>query len=39
MTAGSLLVEMGAAGDTQQQALVAAGALARAIGELAKGSA
>ncbi len=39
MTAGSLLVEMGAAGDTQPEVLVAAGALARAIGELAKGSA
>lgn len=38
LSAGALLVEMGAAGDTRQEALVAAEALANAIIALAKGS-
>jgi len=38
LTTGSLLVEMGGAGDTQQEALVAAWALARAVAELAHGT-
>lgn len=38
LSAGALLVEMGAAGDTRQEALVAADALANAIIALAKGS-
>ena len=39
LTAGSLLVEVGAAGNTREEALIAAGALAEAILTLAKGSA
>lgn len=38
LTAGSLLVEVGAMGDTQQEALLAANALAHAILKLAGGS-
>ena len=38
MTAGSLLVEVGAAGDTHEEAMVAAKALAMAILRLAKGT-
>lgn len=38
LTTGSLLVEMGGAGDTQQEALVAARALAQAVAELAHGA-
>lgn len=38
LSPGSLLVEVGAAGDTQEQALLAANALARAVLLLAKGS-
>lgn len=37
-TAGSLLVEVGAAGNTHQEALIAAHALAQSILELAKGT-
>ena len=38
MTSGSLLVEVGASGDTHEQALIAANALATAILSLAKGT-
>ena len=38
MTAGSLLVEVGAAGDTHEEAMLAANALARAVLALAKGT-
>jgi stage II sporulation protein P len=38
MTPGSLLVEVGAAGDTHQEAMMAANALARAVLALAKGT-
>ena len=38
LTPGSLLIEVGAAGDTHEQALLAANALARGILALAKGS-
>lgn len=38
LTAGSLLIEVGAAGDTHAQAMLAANALARGILTLAKGS-
>lgn len=38
MTPGSLLVEVGASGDTHEQALIAANALANAILALAKGT-
>ncbi len=38
LTPGSLLVEVGAAGDTQQQALLAANALGRAILSIAQGN-
>ena len=38
LTAGSLLIEVGAAGDTHDQALLAANALARGILALAKGA-
>lgn len=38
LTPGSLLIEMGAAGDTHEQAMLAANALARGILTLAKGS-
>ena len=38
LTAGSLLIEVGAAGDTHDQALLAANALARGILALAKGT-
>ncbi|MBE6959723.1 MAG: hypothetical protein E7448_03245 [Ruminococcaceae bacterium] len=38
MTVGSLLVEVGAAGDTHEEAMLAANALARAVLSLAKGT-
>ena len=38
LTPGSLLIEMGAAGDTHEQAMLAANALARGILTLSKGS-
>lgn len=38
MTAGSLLVEVGAAGNTHQEALIAANALAQSILEIGKGT-
>ncbi len=38
LTPGSLLIEVGAAGNTRAEAMLAAGALARGILELAKGS-
>ena len=38
LTPGSLLIEVGAAGDTQEEALLAANALARGILALARGS-
>jgi stage II sporulation protein P len=38
MTAGSLLVEVGAAGDTHDEAIIAANALARAVLALARGT-
>ena len=38
LSAGALLVEVGAAGNTRQEALIAAGALADAIIELSKGA-
>lgn len=38
MTRGSLLVEVGAAGNTHQEALIAANALAQSILEIAKGT-
>ncbi len=38
LTPGSLIVEVGAAGDTHSQAMLAANALARAVLRLAKGS-
>jgi stage II sporulation protein P len=38
MTAGSLLVEVGAAGDTHEEAMIAANALARAVLALARGT-
>jgi stage II sporulation protein P len=38
LTAGSLIVEVGAAGNTRQEALIALHALAEGVAELAKGS-
>ena len=38
LTAGSLLVEVGAAGNTHQEALIAANALAQSVLEIAKGT-
>jgi stage II sporulation protein P len=38
LTAGSLLIEVGAAGNSHDEAVLAAGALARAILVLARGS-